>query len=105
VVQAKRDEWNVPAGSPIDVTIYAHGGLVDDQGAGESHAGTRYVQIHRPDHSTADPRNLEHRIAPSSPATAATAHCNIDDDAKTQGVPCRHTFKVGRFLCRNEREW
>ena len=36
LLPAKRAEWNIPAGSPIDVAIYAHGGLVDEQGAGES---------------------------------------------------------------------
>lgn len=33
---AKRAEWSIPPGAPIDVAIYAHGGLVDEQGAGES---------------------------------------------------------------------
>jgi len=36
LLTSKRTEWNIPAGSPIDVAIYAHGGLVDEQGAGES---------------------------------------------------------------------
>lgn len=36
LLPAKRDEWNIPPGAPIDVAIYAHGGLVDEQGAGES---------------------------------------------------------------------
>ena len=36
LLPAKRAEWNIPPGAPIDVAIYAHGGLVDEQGAGES---------------------------------------------------------------------
>ena len=32
----KRDEWNIAPGAPIDVALYVHGGLVDEQGAGES---------------------------------------------------------------------
>jgi hypothetical protein len=32
----KRTEWNIPPGAPIDVALYVHGGLVDEQGAGES---------------------------------------------------------------------
>jgi hypothetical protein len=36
LLPAKRAEWNIPSGAPIDVAIYAHGGLVDEQGAGES---------------------------------------------------------------------
>jgi hypothetical protein len=35
-------------------------------------------------------RNLEHRIAPSSPATAATTHGNIGDDAKTHAPVSAH---------------
>ena len=36
LLPAKRAEWSIPPGAPIDVAIYAHGGLVDEQGAGES---------------------------------------------------------------------
>jgi hypothetical protein len=33
---AKRAEWGIPPGAPIAVAIYVRGGLVDEQGAGES---------------------------------------------------------------------
>jgi hypothetical protein len=36
LIPAKRAEWNIAPGTSIDVAIYAHGGLVDEQGAGES---------------------------------------------------------------------
>ncbi len=39
------------------------------------------------------PRNLPHlqyRVAPSSPATGATKHGNIDDDGKTQASVLAH---------------
>ncbi len=36
LLPAKRIEWNIPPGAPIDVAICAHGGLVDEQSAGES---------------------------------------------------------------------
>src|SRR6202035_376330 len=36
LLPAKRAEWNIAPGTSIDVAIYAHGGLVDEQGAGES---------------------------------------------------------------------
>jgi hypothetical protein len=36
LLPARRTEWNIAPGAPIDVAIYVHGGLVDEQGAGES---------------------------------------------------------------------
>lgn len=34
LMPAKRREWNLPAGQPLDVALYAHGGLVDEKAAG-----------------------------------------------------------------------
>jgi hypothetical protein len=43
--------------------------------------------------ATVAPRNLPHlqyRVAPSSPATGATQHGNIDDDGRTQSSVLAH---------------
>jgi hypothetical protein len=36
LLPAKRAEWKIPPGAPVDVAICAHGGLVDERAAGES---------------------------------------------------------------------
>ena len=43
--------------------------------------------------TTVAPRNLPHlqcRVAPSSPATGATKHGNVDDDTRTQASVLAH---------------
>jgi len=39
LIPAQRAEWQIPAGQPMDVVLYAHGGLTDEQAAATT-AGT-----------------------------------------------------------------